>query len=224
MATTLKQILTECSDCDRETKQRILFLKRVKTADPDNAKDIEIEEFMTLECGGCGSISFMKRDMFTDPSSENEIVVIDKHYPNDDLTYDEYSFLRDIDQEQLPQALYDLYDEIIDAFETESKVLAGIGLRTLVEAICVHQKIPGRILKTKIENLQISGLISSAELPILDKLRQIGNDATHDLKTVSIDKLGYALEIVNHVLISIYILPKINKKLKLSTVKNKTTT
>lgn len=87
-------------------------------------------------------------------------------------------------------------------------------MRTLVEAICIHQNIEGKNLKDKIENLHKAGLISTSEAPILDKLRLIGNVSAHQIKKLNINKLEYALDIINHVLKSIYILPKINRKLK----------
>ena len=90
-----------------------------------------------------------------------------------------------------------------------------MGLRMLVEAICLEQKIPGLNLQSKIRKLHELGMISKNELPILDKLRLIGNDSAHKIKSFSIDKLSYALDIINHIIKSIYVLPKINKLLKL---------
>ena len=115
----------------------------------------------------------------------------------------------------MPKLLNDLYEEVEGAFKENSNILAGVGLRMLVEALCLEQKIKGRNLQEKIKNLHTSGLISANEVPILDKLRLIGNFSAHEIKGLSISKLEYALDIVNHVLKSIYILPKINKKLRL---------
>lgn len=112
--------------------------------------------------------------------------------------------------------LYDLYEEIKEAFESGSNILAGVGLRAMVEAVCMQEKIEGRNLQEKIKNLHNKGLIASSEQPILDKLRLIGNLSTHQIKAFPLDKLNYALDIINHVLKSIYVLPKINKKLKIS--------
>lgn len=212
----MKTITTQCGECDRTTNQKILFSKKVKEANPYEEDDIEYFEYMVIECAGCGTVSFLRRQPIEDPQENGKIIFIEDHYPQDILNhYPEFNFLRDEDQYELPNALYDLYEEVKNAFESDSNILAGVGLRTLVEAMCLQQKILGKNLQEKIKNLHAAGLISSAELPILDKLRMIGNMSTHEIKAIPLDKLDYALEIVNHVLRSIYILPKVNKKLKL---------
>ena len=97
----------------------------------------------------------------------------------------------------------------------ESNILAGVGLRMLVEGICLERKIAGKNLLEKIKNLHSANWLSANEVPILDKLRQIGNFSAHSIKGFSTTDLQYALEIVNHVLKTIYILPLINKRLKI---------
>jgi hypothetical protein len=210
----LKIINTQCSTCDRKTNQHILFLKREKKKNEHNEKEIEIVDYLTIECAGCKTVSFLHRELYEDINGEEGF--IDNHYPNNsNYHWGEFNFLSDEDQDELPTPLYNLYEEVKLAFENDSNILAGIGLRTLVEAVCLHQKIAGKNLQDKIKNLQTQGLISSAELPILDKLRLIGNMSTHQVKAIPLDKLNYALDIINHVLKSIYVLPKINRKLKI---------
>lgn len=210
---TKKSIQTNCANCERETRQYILFLKKDRAA--TEYTDF-VTDYMTLECGGCESISFLRREYIHDALPDDDMQYIDYNYSGrSDLHDIGYSFLREEDHEELPGKLYDLYEEIKSTFRSDSNIMAGMGLRTLVEAICLQQKIPGRTLQNKIRQMHERGLISGAELPILDKLRLIGNDSAHQIKAFSIDKLTYALEIINHVLKSIYILPKINKRLKL---------
>jgi hypothetical protein len=42
-----------------------------------------------------------------------------------------------------PKAIKKLYDELIPEYEAGAKILLGIGLRALVEAICIDQLITG---------------------------------------------------------------------------------
>jgi hypothetical protein len=135
------------------------------------------------------------------------------NYPNDDADFDR--FLPEDNVEVLPNPIGQLYEELVNAFESESPILAGIGLRALVESVCIDQKIQGKNLQVRIQGLHNKGLISAAELPILDKLRLIGNVSAHEIKSLLMQKLEIALGIINHVLISIYLLPKVNKKLRL---------
>jgi hypothetical protein len=212
-----RHVLTHCDGCERNTNQRVFFSKKVKLVDEFDENNIEYFSYMIIECAGCKRVSFLRREQVEDFENPHKTAFIDTHYPKDDFDlYSDFNFIGDEDQEELPSVIYDVYEEVKTAFENDSCILAGIGLRTLVEAICLQQKIPGRTLQDKIKNLHAKGLISSAELPILDKLRLIGNMSTHQIKSFSLDKLNYALDIVNHVLKSIYILPKINRRLKIS--------
>ncbi|MGC4058889.1 MAG: DUF4145 domain-containing protein [Chitinophagaceae bacterium] len=209
-----KLISTHCLSCKGHTNQKVLHCTVTEETPEDEDFYIRNQhEYMVIECAGCDTISFLKRITFLEPNDPDEQpMVADMNYPEDNSGF---MFLAEEDQEILPRVLRKLYLEIISAFNAESEILSGIGLRTLVEAICVEQKIAGANLQKKIIGLKESGLISTNEVPILDKLRLIGNAATHQIKGIPIYMLCYALDIVNHVLKSIYVLPSINKKIKI---------
>lgn len=214
-----KKVVTFCNQCDGDTNQTILYNKKVTSvfeSDDDRQPSTkEHKAYMVIQCQGCNCISFLLRqsgDLYE--SDDNAQGYIDYNYPEDEI-YGDIKLLSYEDQESLPPKLADLYQEVASAFQSNSNKLAGVGLRMLVEAICIEQNITGQNLKIKIEGLQAKGLVSKNETPILDKLREVGNASAHGIKQFPLNKLQYALEILNHVLKSIYILPKINKKLKL---------
>lgn len=200
----MKTKLIYCSACGNDTNQSILFLKKIKTPNSDHKED-----FCVIECKGCSTTSFLHTIHI--PGTDPFYSV----YPDNEVYSSSYTFLPDEDTDELPKVIRELYDEVRESFTNDSAILAGIGLRTLVEAVCINQRIVGSNLQQKIKGLQQKGLISKSEEPILDKLRLIGNSSAHKMKKLSMNKLEYALGIVNHVLRSIYVLPKLNKKLKL---------
>lgn len=212
-----KSIKTFCLTCDSETNQKVLFSKIEKSKYDEEDKTIPEtkyeDNFMTVQCAGCNTLSFVKRTTITvTGEGDEEPFSFDEYYPGSDS---DFNFLNDDEYHMLPSMLRKVYIEIESAFFSDSEILAGLGLRTLVEAICMEQKVNGNNLQQKILHLKDKGLISTNEVPILDKLRLIGNVAAHQIKGLPLDILSYALDIVNHVLKSIYILPKINKKIKL---------
>lgn len=169
---------------------------------------------MIVQCLGCDTVSFVQRfigKQFRD--KQNNRNYIEHNYPERELMQD-IEFLSIEEQRKLPPQLRKLYEEIEIAYEYDANLLAGIGVRMLIEAICLHQQIKGANLKIKIECLYSTGFIAKNDIPILDKLREIGNITAHEVKGFSNYKLKYALEIVNHVLKSIYILPTFQKKLE----------
>jgi hypothetical protein len=73
--------------------------------------------------------------------------------------------LKEEDQDELPAQISRLYDQIKKAFDGDANILAGMGLRALVEAICLQQGITGNRLVDKINNLQAAGLPSRKAYP-----------------------------------------------------------
>jgi len=197
-----------CPSCDGIKHQQKLFAKN--SVEPITKAD---EEYAVLQCLGCHTLTFLLT-----VKQKGRVKPVQYVFPNDEGDGD-YMYLDYEHKDQLPTQIAQLYDEIENAFDSDSAILAGIGLRTLVEAVCIDQKMPGANLLLKIRALHAKGLISSAELPILDKLRLIGNASAHEVKSLPMKKLELALSIINHVLRSIYILPKINKQLNLVTKK-----
>ena len=219
MAAQPKTVNTHCNDCKKMTNHAVLFYKRVTTVNDNLEKNSPFykshEDYMTVQCCGCNELSFLMRCLETSATgTKNANDYLDYNYPSKE--YELYiTVLNDEEQAALPKILRQLYEEVEGAFKQQSAILAGVGLRMLVEAICLEQKIPGNNLYIQIPKLHTAGLISANEIPILDKLRKIGNISVHEIKGFSIDNLQYALDIINHVLKSVYFLPKINKRLKI---------
>lgn len=214
-----EKIYTHCNDCKKTTNHKVLYWKRFTKYDEsvrENSAGYESHtDYMTIQCNGCEEISFVIRSIGALFADENdEIGHIDENFPNSEHELN-VVLLSEDEQSSLPKILRNLYKEVEGAFKEESNILTGVGLRMLIEGICVERNIKGKNLQEKIKNLNPAGLISANEIPILDKLRLIGNFSTHEIKSFSNEMLEYALEIINHILKTIYVLPKINKKLKI---------
>jgi hypothetical protein len=206
-----KKIITNCPSCMNENKHTVLF----DTTRPDR----DYPEAVTLvfsvnECDGCGNVSMLYREI------DNESREVDEQatYPDDhlyNLGENHQVFLKLAEIKTLPKVVQGIYKEVQNAINSESLVLAGIGLRALVEAICIQQKIPGGNLQKKIEALKSNGYISIKDYPIIDKLRLIGNQSAHKIKSMPLEVLIHALRIVNHMINTIYLLPKISRKIRI---------
>jgi hypothetical protein len=106
-----------------------------------------------------------------------------------------------------------IYKETHAALCSELPILAGIGIRAIIEAVCKDKKIKGRNLEEKIDALVAKGLTTPAGAKILHSLRFLGNDAAHEVKAHSTEELASALSVAEHLLQSVYILPGIAKAL-----------
>jgi hypothetical protein len=100
-----------------------------------------------------------------------------------------------------------IYKETIQALSNNSPVLAGIGLRALIETICKEKNAEGRNLFLKIDDLVAKQILTPTGSTILHKIRTLGNDAAHEVKPHSEKQLGLAMDVVEHILNDVYIIP-----------------
>lgn len=114
-----------------------------------------------------------------------------------------------IDEIHLPAQIRAIYSETIEAIANQSPVLAGIGLRALVEAVCKEKGAPGENLFKQINSLQADGTLSKGSTTILHQIRTLGNDAAHESKAHSASQLSLAMDIIENLLKEVYIHPKL---------------
>lgn len=108
----------------------------------------------------------------------------------------------------LPFPLVGLYQEILSALGGNSLILTGIGIRMLIEAVCKDRKAKGSNLISKIDNLVEQHVLTQDGAQILHRLRFMGNKAAHEAKAYKAEELYAALDVAEHLLSTVYIIPK----------------
>lgn len=192
-----------CSTCGRETNHSILALETVRSTEPDYHYE---ERFMLVRCNGCESVSFRK-----------ESHDFEAYYQTGEDTW-EYDIGIDVfppflqghrpitETHFMPPLVRSVYKETLYAIKLGHYVLAGIGLRATVEAICKELNVEGKTLSTRISRLAAAGLISRKDAKNLQGIRFMGNDAAHDLQPPKKNAIRIALTIVEHVIETQYTL------------------
>jgi len=71
----------------------------------------------------------------------------------------------------LPAQIKTVYSESIEALKADCKLLAGVGFRAVIEAICIDKNITGRNLEVKITKLLTNKLITDKEAERLHAVR-----------------------------------------------------
>ena len=119
----------------------------------------------------------------------------------------------------LPDPVQPLYTESHSALISKLRVLAGIGMRAVVEAVCKHEAAAGKDLEKRIESLVEKGLIATEDGRILHSLRFMGNQAAHED-----DELATAFAVVEPLLQGVYVIQRKAKRLpkKKTTPRKKT--
>lgn len=221
MASSIK---VYCYDCDKITNHENLFSAAKEETYPDYDENNDIEDvtrkmsYNVVLCLGCETHSFLETTAYSNDLDENdEPIIYTALYPDPEEFENEEEngfYLGGDEIRALPPLVKNLYKEVIVAFRNDLDILAGMGLRALLEALCMHRNITGRNLKLKIENLHKEGYISRREMPILQKLREIGNSTVHQIRKPSSAVLDNALGIINHTLKTVYYIPKVDAKIK----------
>lgn len=183
--------------------------------------DGQIFLWQTVQCGGCGEVSFYGTYVSAQDGEEIDTTHLiypprvkraAKHFAN------------------LDARLENIYQETIEAFNNNSFVLCAGGLRTLVEGICAEQNIvdgpkrnhttreyerdrnTGEIrrkdtLDCKIEGLAERNILTERQAGSLHEHRYLGNMALHELEIPNIDTLESAITIVEHIMEDLYSIP-----------------
>jgi hypothetical protein len=179
-------------------------------------------EFEIIRCKGCGTVSFAENRWdeddynFHDQTHDNHY----KFYPprDDDKRPPDVAVAASSD---IPDDIKRVYQEVIKAINEDLLLLAAVGLRLIVEAICrverckAYCRRKGYIdnLKTHINVLAEKGVITRAHAKVLHRHRFLGNNAAHQILAAPKNEVLAALEIAEIMLRTIYTLKTLGKKI-----------
>lgn len=193
-----------CPNCQQITNHNCLFNQK-QTSDREDDFHWE-ENYETIQCLGCENIQFRNRylneDMIQyDYEDKVERYEESKYFPK---YLPNHHFLENI--YILPDKIRIVYIESIEALKNNCYLLSGVGLRAVIEAICLDQKITGRNLELKINNLVKNKFITEKDGNRLHSIRFLGNDSVHEMEVPKEEKLRVALDIVEHLLKNLYLI------------------
>ncbi len=146
-------------------------------------------------CAGCEEETFEWQYLSTD---DKEALPV--YYParsEEDFSIQPKPF------SNLSQELSRLYNEVITSFNGECLLLCTIGLRTLIEGVCVDKGLKDMNLERQIDGL-IKFLPSINIIEALHGFRFAGNDAAHRLEPLCRDHAAKAISIVEDLLSYLY--------------------
>ena len=144
---------------------------------------------MAVQCQGCKTVSFFHRSWCSEDIRWNEETEQEEPIPTDKL---------------YPSRVY---RQTHAAICNNLNILAGVGMRTIVEAVCTEKAAKGGDLKERIDDLVTLGFITNDGANILHSIRLMGNKAAHEAKANSQAELGIALDVIEHLLRGVYVLP-----------------
>ena len=205
-----KELKLACVECAGKTSHKVIVSVDRNGEETDGDWSIQwYSHYQIVQCNGC------KTNTFRSVNSNSEDYYQISH---DEWEYAEYENLypsrvegrRTLEDEihYLPAKVRRIYKETIQALNGNSPILAGIGLRALIETVCKENNAEGKNLFLKIDDLVLKNILTPAGSTILHKIRTLGNEAAHEVKPHSEKQLGLAMDVAEHLLTDVYILPK----------------
>jgi hypothetical protein len=203
-------IRVNCGSCFCKTNHKVLCDHKLSIDNPTGSWSGR-EMYQVIQCLGCNEISFRhatweQGDHYQLPDGSYEENIYQRLYPERvngraglDLAWEE--------SESVPQNLQRIYQETLAAINNEMPVIAGIGIRAIVETICKDKSAAGRNLSEKIDGLVDLKYLTPSGADALHKLRVMGNKSAHEVKPHSMSQLSIAMDVVDHLVNDLYILP-----------------
>lgn len=201
-----KEIDCYCSECNQTTHHTIHGYERNVYRDDDDSFYSE-SSFYVVKCKGCDHVSFLQvndGDEYMQYDEYNEMISVPEY-----ITYPKHQgYIAPLSSWDIPSVISRIYNESVEALNSKCDILAAIGFRTTVEAICNEKGItPGKLI-TKINKLRDKGIITKADCERLHQARFMGNDSTHEMIAPERSHLLLVLEVINNILNNLYIIDK----------------
>lgn len=209
-----QEVWVSCGTCNCETSHRVLSQIGERYSTPNGAVDFQ-DTHMVIQCGGCKELSFCIESTCSESTDYNPDTGHEE-YSKSYTLYPNRSAGRTLIKSAhlLPRHIHGIYVESHSALLNEMPVLATIGIRAIIESVCKHKGISGDNLYAKISGLASGGYICSDNSDFLQSLRSLGNDAAHEVKPPGPNELDAAFSIVEHLLQTVYLLPKHAERMK----------
>ncbi|MFV3290771.1 DUF4145 domain-containing protein [Pseudomonas sp. NY11955] len=198
-------VINDCRTCYRSTRHEISAEVTDRVQEEWND---ELHSWRIVRCLGCHTYSFQKKfedfdEIEESPDGDLRHAVSFDVYPSVIKNHRGLSYTY-----FLPPLIRTVYIQSVTALSQNANVLASIGLRACIEAVCNSLDISGSNLQRRIDQLFKAGYVSNGDKKRLHAIRFLGNDAAHEIKQPKSVDIRIALEIVEHLLNTVFILEK----------------
>ena len=203
-------IHTQCPTCIGFRKHEIVAEKK----HDEFVEEIGIHfwnAYYVIRCMGCETFSFAHYASSSDDVDEDGTPVVEvKLYPSRRIRKPLERWY------YLPKSVSSIYKEALIAIGSEAPTLGAAGLRAVVEAICADKGVRKKRLEQSIDALVTAGFLAAEQADFLHLQRYLGNIAIHEISAPEEKELLAALDIIESLLKTLYILPRIAKEMKRS--------
>jgi hypothetical protein len=207
----MEKLKSHCNKCLHTTNHFIVAERKKSGSDivnPNLNESYEIywsETFTMLECCGCESVSLKKEYYFSEWGDTN----VEYYPPQVSRQLPRWT-------QGLPKEIEQLLLEVYKALHADSKMLALMGARALVDLYLNEQLGDIGGFAKKLKKLETDGLISKPNSEFLSAALEAGHAAAHRGYKASEIEVSQVIDIVEN-LLQIYTLKEAAENLKART-------
>lgn len=201
-------ILVRCRSCRRDTRHSLVADAEQVCEDERGGRQRLI--YQLIRCKGCETLSCREIRTTSDQADEKGTTPYEVTlYPPRAAGHEWLEHIR-----HLPGPVERVYREVLGALNAGLPLLATIGLRTLIEAVCHDARAKGKNLESLIDSLADLGVLSKAQATTLYSPRLVGNPTTHQITSPESAELTAALRITETILETLYVIPRLKQDLQ----------
>jgi hypothetical protein len=188
-----------CNGCRQKTAHRML---KTTTESEEMENDWWSTTFDMLQCCGCEEVVLRRTFIFggDDPEIRYFPPPVSRRPPSWEL--------------EIPGELMLLLKEVYRSLDADNRSLPMMGARALLDMLIVEKVGDVGTFKQKLEKLAIDGSLGAIQVEVLDAALDAGGAAAHRGHIPKASEVNAVMDIVEHLLHAVYILPDMAKNLK----------
>ena len=189
-------IWSHCNECGSETKHDVVHrTDRIRTYSNDRYPVDVGSNWMVLQCRGCEEVALRRVDWTSEDDRSDG--------PNPATYFPPRVSRRRpawANRYELPSEYSDLLDETYTALHADSRRLAMMGARALVDAVIRRNAGPQSSFKQGLDALLNKALISAQDRQIIEAAVEVGHAAAHRGFKPTADDVAVVIDIVERLI------------------------
>ena len=181
-----------CNACARTTKHARVAERITRGSElVDGQYDISWSDtYVMLECLGCESVCLRHASWFSEDPGDTTI----RYYPpRVSRAHPRWSY-------ELPTAIQDLLSEVYAALHADSRRLAVMGARAIIDIVLQDKVGDIGSFERKLDALVDKGYISKINRATLAAALDVGHAASHRGHAASVEEVAHVMDIVENLL------------------------
>lgn len=198
MAKDSKTIKAHCNNCLDERHHYVLHEEEQSWEEQYAFSGIYgSDTFRMLKCCGCDNVNLQKSTWSSEETDENGNPIPYVTYYPPAISRPKPKWLADLEFFRSSDEAYiaELFHEIYSALHNDSRRLAVMGVRAMLEHLMISSVSDYGTFKKNLENFQVQGFLSAKQRKVIESILEAGHATVHRKYNPSEDDVNTVVEI-----------------------------